>query len=377
MAEALDFIAIYERLKTVFKTATDADLARKLGVTPQSLNDYKRRSKFPADLLIEVCRKKNLSADWLFFGIDTHPASFSIRGDKREYVREFAELSMRPESALAGLMRRGMKTRGEMLFIADLLYRTWELHKSVTHAWAINAVKAIFFLEKRYNPNADVNALIPENYLSATDASIVAMKLSEFLSADDFSLNNKDIAYLKSLLEPWCFYVARRTLSKEQPPIEIDTSLLLMSDDEISKAPISAILPEDITDDTKVSVQFYFSFDPAQSFSNNFSCGFTFRDETKRTLTVACDALGLFELNKALEMISPNVMTGIASGDYGSWEILINIKENLYSIRSGKTMFFVTSQEFKEFSKLAKDLYNNPYVQRNVMKDFAETYGAV
>lgn len=48
------------------KNATE--LARKLNITPQSVSEFRRQRKLPPGLLIEFCKKNQVSLDWLIFG---------------------------------------------------------------------------------------------------------------------------------------------------------------------------------------------------------------------------------------------------------------------------------------------------------------------
>ncbi len=47
---------------------SDADVARGLGISPQALSAFKKKGKFPSNLLIKYCLSHQISIDWILTG---------------------------------------------------------------------------------------------------------------------------------------------------------------------------------------------------------------------------------------------------------------------------------------------------------------------
>ena len=63
-----NFKIIFERIRGHLNAKSEADVARGLGVSPQALFTFKKKGKFPSDLLIKYCLKHQISVDWLLTG---------------------------------------------------------------------------------------------------------------------------------------------------------------------------------------------------------------------------------------------------------------------------------------------------------------------
>lgn len=63
-----DFKVIVDNLTKYLEAKSDADIARGLGVTPQAVSGFRKKGKFPPELLINFCFTHQLSLDWLFTG---------------------------------------------------------------------------------------------------------------------------------------------------------------------------------------------------------------------------------------------------------------------------------------------------------------------
>ena len=62
------FTAVLSRLKQLTGTSTDVQLARALGVSPQTLSSWKVRASVPYALCVELARQNACSLDWLLLG---------------------------------------------------------------------------------------------------------------------------------------------------------------------------------------------------------------------------------------------------------------------------------------------------------------------
>jgi hypothetical protein len=59
---------IVDRLKKVLGVSRDDEVAKALGMSPQSLNGYKDRRKIPYDKILEFCEKEDVSLDHVILG---------------------------------------------------------------------------------------------------------------------------------------------------------------------------------------------------------------------------------------------------------------------------------------------------------------------
>ncbi|RCL28851.1 transcriptional regulator [Pseudomonas sp. AFG_SD02_1510_Pfu_092] len=60
--------AVLTRLKLLTGVQSDAELSRKLSVSPQTLSSWKVRDSVPYSLCIEIARQHACSLDWLLLG---------------------------------------------------------------------------------------------------------------------------------------------------------------------------------------------------------------------------------------------------------------------------------------------------------------------
>ena len=59
---------IVDRLKKVLEVSRDDEVAKALGMSPQSLNGYKDMRKIPFVQIIEFCEKEDVSLDHVILG---------------------------------------------------------------------------------------------------------------------------------------------------------------------------------------------------------------------------------------------------------------------------------------------------------------------
>ncbi|GEM_PF-2462934 len=90
---AQDFNIILHNLTEFLNAKSDADIARGLGVTPQALYGFKKKGKFPHELLVNFSFKHKLSLDWLFTG---KGPKYSTAGELHAAVAEEATYSKDP-----------------------------------------------------------------------------------------------------------------------------------------------------------------------------------------------------------------------------------------------------------------------------------------
>lgn len=64
----VNYSDIIERMRWASKLKNDSAVARRLGVTPQALSNYKKRGAMPTDLVLRFSNIYGLSMDWLLTG---------------------------------------------------------------------------------------------------------------------------------------------------------------------------------------------------------------------------------------------------------------------------------------------------------------------
>lgn len=62
------FASVLARLKQLTQSESDAQLARALDVSPQTLSSWKVRDSIPYSLCVEMARQHACSLDWLLMG---------------------------------------------------------------------------------------------------------------------------------------------------------------------------------------------------------------------------------------------------------------------------------------------------------------------
>ena len=64
----VNYSEIIEKMRWAGKLKNDSAVARRLGVTPQALSNYKKRGEMPTDLVLKFSKMYELSMDWLITG---------------------------------------------------------------------------------------------------------------------------------------------------------------------------------------------------------------------------------------------------------------------------------------------------------------------
>lgn len=59
---------ILSRMKSIYGVEKDADLARALDISPQTLSSWRQRSAIPYVLCVECAKSRGASLDWLLYG---------------------------------------------------------------------------------------------------------------------------------------------------------------------------------------------------------------------------------------------------------------------------------------------------------------------
>jgi len=135
---------VLERMKKSADLKNDSRLARLLGVTPQALSNYKKRSKVPSDLLIKFADMQGLSVDWLLSGEGArHRAGFV--GDRASspgiVEEENAFYGTGQGIAASGLINFAALTPDELIYVGRLIkvLRSAEAANAAVLKWTIDA----------------------------------------------------------------------------------------------------------------------------------------------------------------------------------------------------------------------------------------------
>lgn len=59
---------VLSRMKTIYGVEKDAELARALDISPQTLSSWRQRSAIPYSLCVECAKTRGASLDWLLYG---------------------------------------------------------------------------------------------------------------------------------------------------------------------------------------------------------------------------------------------------------------------------------------------------------------------
>lgn len=313
--------------------------------------------------------------------------------------QEVFQLQKNPEQAFISIRETGIETIGQLCWIASLMQQAWGASRgTATALWVNNIAKAILLLLRTNLKNIDeltpyLLATYPastpedvnsEDLSSKVNSSIAVLskveKIDKFhadmvtrcfevlVRDGEFDISQELLNKMKSLLEPWCFWVAKRAILRGPLRREIDTTILLRKSTPTKH---TILIPETPQKTDLVRVEIFL---PSFLFSDGiFSCGFSFTDPNNRNFTVACRAKTLDELYEAISILE----RGNIIAEYGAWQLMREEKQGAYSIRKDGVLNFLTREEFDTFIKLAKEAYNLPDVQSALTFEFAEEYGAV
>ncbi|MFJ4349083.1 helix-turn-helix domain-containing protein [Pseudomonas sp. NPDC089401] len=90
------FPSVLARLKQLTGSSTDVQLARSLGISPQTLSSWKIRQSIPYSLCVEQAGKHGCSLDWLLLG-EHHPICGAPAG--ADWERDMLERLRSPSAA--------------------------------------------------------------------------------------------------------------------------------------------------------------------------------------------------------------------------------------------------------------------------------------
>lgn len=156
MTSPVDIEALIGRLRSVLQAKSDADLARKLGLSDRSvLTNWKRRGTTPLSECLQVSRENGISLDWLLTG-EGEMNRYSTNGETRigDAVNECGCGRYIPEQSpeLAALERRLAALRGLLsdldpdsreAILSDCLSRAADAQRISELERAVNELKSV------------------------------------------------------------------------------------------------------------------------------------------------------------------------------------------------------------------------------------------
>lgn len=69
---------VLDRMKAVYHVKRDAELARAMDISPQTLSSWRQRDAIPYALCVECARSRKVSLDWLLYGDTTETQASEI-----------------------------------------------------------------------------------------------------------------------------------------------------------------------------------------------------------------------------------------------------------------------------------------------------------
>lgn len=117
------------RLLTASASKNDSELARALGIKPQSVNGARKRGEIPPAWIQSCAEKTGISSDWLFFGRGPMRLSDELPAQQPEKLRSCdVDLILIPMvearlSAGQGSLQTGGNSERSYAFRSDFLHR--------------------------------------------------------------------------------------------------------------------------------------------------------------------------------------------------------------------------------------------------------------
>lgn len=93
--------AVLTRLKLLTGAQSDAELSRKLSISPQTLSSWKVRDSIPYSLCVDIARQHACSLDWLLLGeAEQSPAAQDEAGWEYDMLERLRTLSPTDRQAI-------------------------------------------------------------------------------------------------------------------------------------------------------------------------------------------------------------------------------------------------------------------------------------
>ena len=222
--------------------------------------------------------------------------------------------------------------------------------------------------------NKSLNHLNSRTIVSGTYADFIARSLSVAIRKIDFKIEPNELSAIYSKMKIWAFIVATRGLINYDE--KIDTSSLSENNYQIRKHK-NGVFP--LIENGNINISILLAqFDDEGKYINGFSAAISF-EKNKTVLPLI--PRSLYELHQAIEVLEdekPRIFKGdMDFGKCGEWTLYRWHKNNSYSIMRPGIAVNLSKEDFDNFIKSVKELYDDEDVQVDLLREYFEIYGAV
>jgi len=296
-----------------------------------------------------------------------------------------------PKASLKRISTTGILSYDDLLFICELMQRAYNRYSEyqATSKWVHNIVSAFSILLPHLSPSA-VKELTPyfiSTFPGRGDLQIRITEALELLGAEksincqyadmvsrcfqvivrDGELDLLDDLFieLKSLFEPWCFWVSKKAISSSHYSRIIDTTVLNNKIPENREhnlflkengIVLQVVLPHEQS--SYFGLQKYY----------NFSCVYNFIGKASLQL----DAVSFYDLLECLEEAGSGADTVFSVGS-----ITLFISYESPAIQKSGIKILLTKDEYDTFCSLTKELFSREDVKADLAKEYVRDYGAL
>jgi len=362
------------------------------GRVPQDLNDeVKRVSRSWAIPLTEIFEKA------LRFFVD-HPERVL------HYQNRFLD---NPRQYLSMIEKVGIMNREELVFILTLACKAYEQNQdsSVLSKWVKGLVLAIQELLPLCDKDREIMTFLSFNFpgeeafvgrvansiktleqeplIKGKYALMVANCLLVAIKDERLSLSDAVFHKIKTLIEPFCFYVARRAIAEGPRPLLLNSSLL----DRQAKKDEYHHFNSENTEDQTIFLDVFLS--TAHSVFNSPGrtgyFAFAFYIKSSKNI-ITFDASSLEDLYRcikesettvSLSKIDPNNPDKVSSGTFSSGVVSLHLNAESKEIEKGGVKILLTDEEYNELLAKTKWLCSREDVLADISKEYAKKYGAI
>ena len=225
MKDPADADMILNRLREGMDAKSDSDLARKLGVSQQSISSARTKERVPNSWVRVAAERFNLSADWLLFGIGAKRLA-----GQEGHGHAGADSIPHPQAREGGDARpeRLQAADGEIVMVPMVEARlsagsgSFETSGSVERHYAFR----MDFLRRKGVPaqmvlmRVDGDSMAPE--IQNGDAVLIDQSQSAPRPGGTYAVSVEDLIYLK-VVDAQPGKLVLKSHNPAYPPLEVDT----------------------------------------------------------------------------------------------------------------------------------------------------------
>lgn len=360
---------------------SQSDLAHELGLDQRTLSDFERSARTPSDgLLLKITGFFNAGMEWLL-------------RDQNKVTQEDLELfKLPPLTVISQIQDHGIASKTQLIVISTLLEEAYESAVGfVTTAWVISLIKAFGVLSNCKIKNIDKlmpyfistfpaqggdlqskmkNSLVELEAKEKTQqgvyhgyATLVARCFAVLCRDGDFTIPDNVLTETKELLEPWCFWAAKAALTGMKREESLHVFFILSE-------PTSEKKDKSIKGNHGVWLDVMFAKKGEGIFKigqRPFSCSLNFNHAA-----FSCAASGFYNLIKAASLLGE-----INPATFKEWILLEDDKNGAYFIQREGTRLSLSKAEFKEAIKIIKEAAIDKDIQRSLIEEHVEKFGAL